>query len=128
MEEFINLKQGNLSVKEYDLKFTLLYKYAPILVANTRDLVNRFMTGVSDLVEEDCRMALLVDDMDINRLMVIAQQIEESKLRKERAREKKRSRLEGDKSFHAKSEGQDRSRTKTRYSRQDSSNTSKVKK
>ena len=25
MEEFINLKKGSLSVKEYDLKFTLLY-------------------------------------------------------------------------------------------------------
>ena len=60
--------------------------------------------------------------------MVFAQQIEVSKLWKDKAREKKRCRFEGDKSFNAKSEGQDRSRTKTRYSSQDSSNTSKVKK
>ena len=30
-----------------------------------RDLMNRFMTGVPDLDEEECRLAMLVDDMDI---------------------------------------------------------------
>ena len=30
-KEFINLKQGEFSVKEYALKFTLLSKYAPKL-------------------------------------------------------------------------------------------------
>lgn len=38
---------------------------------------------------------------------------------------KRRSRFDSDKSFHAKSEGQDRRRTKQRYSGQHSSNTSK---
>ncbi|XP_049358702.1 uncharacterized protein LOC125823361 [Solanum verrucosum] len=50
LEEFINLKQGNMSVNEYSLRFTLLSKYAPSLVASPRDLMNRFMTGVSDLI------------------------------------------------------------------------------
>ncbi|XP_049399690.1 uncharacterized protein LOC125863705 [Solanum stenotomum] len=36
MEEFINLKQGNMNVNEYALKFTLLSKYAPSLAANPR--------------------------------------------------------------------------------------------
>ena len=57
---------------------------------------------------------------------MFAQQIEESKLRKERAREKKRSRFEGDMCFDAKPEGQDRTRTKKSFFGQDSFNTSKV--
>ena len=126
LEEFINLKKGNLSVKEHALKFDLSSKYAPSLVTNPADLMNSFMTRVSDLVEEECRMEMIVDDMDISRLKVFDQQIEESKQRKERAKENKRSRLVGDKPFHSKSKGQDRPRTKPRYSNRNSSNTSKV--
>ncbi|XP_049358595.1 uncharacterized protein LOC125823240 [Solanum verrucosum] len=36
MEEFINLKQGNMNVNKYALKFTLLSKYAPSLAAHPR--------------------------------------------------------------------------------------------
>ena len=64
-----------MSVNEYAFKFTQLSEYAPSLVANPRDLMNRFTMGVFKLVEEKCRMAMLVDDMDISRLMVFAQQI-----------------------------------------------------
>ena len=34
VEEFINLRQGNISVEEYSLKFTLFSRYAPSLVSN----------------------------------------------------------------------------------------------
>ena len=66
MGEFINLKHGDMSVKEYDLKFTLLSKYAPSLVANPRDLMNCFMMGVSELVEEEWRTPMLVDDLNLS--------------------------------------------------------------
>ena len=36
MREFMNLKQGNMSVREYSLKFTRLSKYASAIVANPR--------------------------------------------------------------------------------------------
>ena len=39
-----------------------------------------FVTGVADLVKEECRMAMLRDDMHLSRLMVYSQFIEESKL------------------------------------------------
>ena len=58
--------------------------------------------------------------------MVFSQLIEDSKLRKERAREKKRFRLQGDKSFHTKAKGKNTPTTKPRYFEKDFSNTSKV--
>ena len=36
VEEFINLKQGNMSVEEYSLKFTMLSRYSPYLVSNPK--------------------------------------------------------------------------------------------
>lgn len=42
--------------------------------------MNMFMTGVSDLVKEECLMAMLVDDMAISQQILFAQQMEDSKL------------------------------------------------
>ena len=80
IKDFINLKQGNVSVEEYSLKFTMLSTYAPSLVSNPRDEMSRFVTGVADLVKEACRTATLYDDMILSRLMVYAQSIEQYKL------------------------------------------------
>ncbi|KAK4708601.1 hypothetical protein R3W88_029526 [Solanum pinnatisectum] len=71
-----------MSVKENSLKFTLLSKYAPFLVANPRDEMSKLVTSVSDLVKEECHMVMLHGDMDISRLIVYAQSIEESKLKR----------------------------------------------
>ena len=45
--EFMNLRQGGMSVQEYSLKFTQLSKYAPSMVANPRTRMNKFVMGVS---------------------------------------------------------------------------------
>ena len=90
MEEFINLNQGNMSDEEYALKFSTLSRYAPSLVSNPRDEMSHFVMGVADLVVEECRTAMLHYDMTLDRLMVYAQSIEESKLRR-MARSLKRS-------------------------------------
>ena len=50
VQEFINLRQGNMSVREYSLKFTKLSKYAPSLVADPRVKMSMFMSGVSTTV------------------------------------------------------------------------------
>ena len=48
VEEFINLKQGNMSVEEYSLKFTMLSRSAPYLVYKPRDEMSRFVIGFAN--------------------------------------------------------------------------------
>ncbi|XP_049410628.1 uncharacterized protein LOC125873823 [Solanum stenotomum] len=45
VEEFINLRQGGMSVQEYTLKFTQLFKYALAFVANSRDMMSGYLMG-----------------------------------------------------------------------------------
>ena len=52
VEEFINLRQDNMSAEEYSLKFTLLSRYALSLLYNPRDEMSRFVTDDSYLVKE----------------------------------------------------------------------------
>lgn len=66
--KFINLKQGKMSVEEYTLKFSLLPRYYPSVVSSPRDLMNRFMLGVSELVEKEYHTAIMQDNMDISCL------------------------------------------------------------
>ena len=82
VEEFINLKQGNMSVVEYSLKFSTFSRYSPSLVSNPRYEMSRFVMGVADLAMEECHTAVLHDDTTLARLMVYAQSIEESKLKR----------------------------------------------
>ncbi|XP_027167083.1 uncharacterized protein LOC113767103 [Coffea eugenioides] len=51
-DEFIKLKQGTLSVAEYEGKFTKLSKYAPELVTNERKRIRRFVQGLNVKIQE----------------------------------------------------------------------------
>ncbi|KAH0644862.1 hypothetical protein KY284_032746 [Solanum tuberosum] len=113
VEEFINLCQGGMSVEEYSLKFTELSKYAPAMVADPRDEMNRFVMGVSRLVRKECRSAMFHDNMDISHLMVYAQHIEDEKLQ-DKNREVKRPRTSEGNLSNAKSDGQGRQGFKQR--------------
>lgn len=69
-EEFVNLKIGKKSIKEYALKFTQLPSYALELVYNIKVNMRKFTFGLlNDLVLE-CKGAILKKDMDISRLVV----------------------------------------------------------
>ena len=80
-----------MKVQEYRIKLNQLSKYAPYMVANSRDQMNKFLYGVSDLVKTKCRSAMLLGDMNISRIMTHAQQVEGDKLR-EKDKENKKAR------------------------------------
>ena len=71
-----------MSVEKYSLKFSMLSRYAPSLVSNPRDEMSRFVTGVTDLVREECRTTMLHDDMTLAILMVYSQSNEVSQHRR----------------------------------------------
>ena len=59
VEEFVNLQEGSMTVREYSLKFVTLFKYATSLVLNNRDKITRFLIGINGDLEEECRFAMI---------------------------------------------------------------------
>ena len=80
-----------MSVKEYPLKFVKLSNYVSSLMSSSRDEMSRFVTSVSKDMEEECWAFTLHYNMDLDRLMVHTQQVEES-IRRKRGREGKKPR------------------------------------
>src|SRR5688572_4751983 len=76
MREFIKLRQGGMSVREYSLKFTKLSKYATTIVANPRDKMSQFMFELNDTLVNACRSAILNTEMDIAWFMTHMEEVE----------------------------------------------------
>ncbi|WMV45589.1 hypothetical protein MTR67_038974 [Solanum verrucosum] len=79
----------------HGFKFTQLSRYAPTMIADPRARINKFVSGVSKMGVKECSTAMLINDMDISRLMVHTQKIKEEKL-KETSREVKMARTGDD--------------------------------
>ena len=43
-----------MTISEYSLKLVKFSRYATFLVLNTRDEMSRFLTGISEELEEEC--------------------------------------------------------------------------
>ncbi|XP_015087084.1 uncharacterized protein LOC107030241 [Solanum pennellii] len=59
-----------MTLSEYSLKFVKLSRYATSFMSYIRDKMNRFLTGIDEDLEKECRAAVLHDIMDLSRLMV----------------------------------------------------------
>ena len=83
---------------EYSFKFTKFSKYASSLVFDRRDEMNHFVMGLSDDMQEECHLAMLHYNINISRLIVHAQQVEEE-MSKRTSRDAKSARsFDGDSS------------------------------
>ncbi|KAH0644637.1 hypothetical protein KY284_032521 [Solanum tuberosum] len=79
-----------MSVHKYSLKFTQLSRYAPEMIADMRSRMSVFVDGLYRLSSKEGKEAMLIGDMDIARLIIHVQHVEEDNLRdKEEFRGKK---------------------------------------
>ena len=53
--------------------------YATTLVSKIRDEMSRFLIGINGDLEQECRSMILHDNMDLSRLMVHVQQVQDSR-------------------------------------------------
>ncbi|XP_075088377.1 uncharacterized protein LOC142170378 [Nicotiana tabacum] len=71
--EFERLRQNDMSVNEYYLKFVSLAKYAPEMVRDMRARVRRFVLGLSDDLIADANIAAQNNDMTITKMVDFVQ-------------------------------------------------------
>ncbi|KAF3673414.1 putative cyanidin-3-O-glucoside 2-O-glucuronosyltransferase-like [Capsicum annuum] len=73
----------NISHTEFRAAFQelaqVLSKYSPNTMTDPRASMSKFVNGVSSVVVKKCRTTMLIGDMDLNRLMIYAQQIKVSR-------------------------------------------------
>ncbi|XP_070005675.1 uncharacterized protein [Nicotiana sylvestris] len=77
LDQFLSLKQVDMSVRDYSHKFNSLERYAPDIVRTMRARVHHYVDGLGDHLIRDCRVASLSDDVDISRIQAFAQTTED---------------------------------------------------
>ena len=93
-----------MMAREYSFRFTLLARYVPHVIAENRAKISKFVSGVNNNVVNECRSAMLINDMNLARLMTHAYQVEEKKFNT-RERQNKRARSGNFNFAHPKSDG-----------------------
>ena len=64
-DDFIKLKQGLLSVAEYEEQFTKLLKFVPELVVTERKRIRRFIQGLNVEIQESLTAARITTFTDV---------------------------------------------------------------
>ena len=113
MEKLINLRQGGMSVLLF--KFNELSKYTPSLIFDPRDEMSNFEMKVLDDLNEECCSAMLHDNLDIYRLIVHSQQVEDTRV-KRKSRDSQRVRSFDGGSSRGRLNFLDRTKFKKRFS------------
>lgn len=80
IQEFNNLHQENMNVKEYSLKFTQPFKHSPTIVADSMKKIKNFFMGDSDVMVNKCWLPMLIPSMEISCVMVHAEYVKEKKI------------------------------------------------
>lgn len=70
-----------MKVKEYALQFQQLSRYAPMLVFSMKEKMRKFASGLFHDIVLDYKAAMLNNDMDIYRIVVYIQQVDNEKKR-----------------------------------------------
>ena len=64
--------------REYSLKFFKQSRYDTSIASNNMYAMRRFFTGFTKDVEEECWAAMLHDNIDLSRLIMHDQQVEDN--------------------------------------------------
>lgn len=102
-QDFLTIKHECMSVHEYSLKFTQLYHYDPKMVADMRRRMSLFVVWLSGFPNKKGKAPVLIGDVDIGRLMIHVQQVEDDKLRDREEFKNKRVKALGNESGQQKS-------------------------
>ncbi|KAF3640589.1 hypothetical protein FXO37_23390 [Capsicum annuum] len=70
-----------------------ILRYAPNMVSDGRSRMSKFFSSVVDSVVKECRNMILIKEIELSRLIVHAQQIEDKKF-KEREKKNKRAKID----------------------------------
>ncbi|XP_060208670.1 uncharacterized protein LOC132636031 isoform X1 [Lycium barbarum] len=77
VDKFLQLRQNGRSVREYNLEFDSLARYAPAIVADMADRMHRYVIGLDRYLIDGCMAMASQTDMDIARLQAHAQGMED---------------------------------------------------
>ncbi|XP_075481121.1 uncharacterized protein LOC142521830 [Primulina tabacum] len=83
VKEFLELKQGNLNVNDYILKFEEGYLFVPFIASNDKDRGKHFMRGLRAEIRRDVRMSKAATYKEIVEKALLAEQ-DKKEIKKER--------------------------------------------